>query len=229
MSKSIPSADNYGPYTGTAVVAFHLEHPEYADESLRQIGPKGWAHLRSMKDGGAKYPPEEPGKATAAPKSSAPTSPSDPTPPPAPPSTPSSGYVLPVKGSVGDSIIINGGCISRTCGGHSGLDISAPQGTPIVAAAAGTVVSMNSSGAAYGIHVVLKHADGVYTLYAHMSASTVSMGQSVAAGQQVGNVGSTGTSSGPHLHFEVRNDPTGFGTGVFQNPLTWLRSHGVSI
>lgn len=142
----------------------------------------------------------------------------------------SSGYVLPVEGRVGDSLIVgSGGSMSRSMGGHSGLDISAPQGTPVRSAAAGTVVSMNASGGAYGLHVVVKHAEGVFTLYAHLSAITVSMGESVAAGQQIGNVGSTGNSGGPHLHFEVRSDPTAFNSGVFSNPLTWLRAHGVSI
>lgn len=139
-------------------------------------------------------------------------------------------YVAPVQGEVGDSLIIgSGGSLSRTMGGHSGLDITAPQGTPVKAAAAGTVVSMNSSGGAYGLHVVVKHGEGLYTLYAHLSRISVSVGQSVGAGGVVGNVGSTGTSSGPHLHFEVRNHPTAFTLGTFLNPLTWLRSHGVSI
>lgn len=153
------------------------------------------------------------------------------TPKPAPkPPTSSASYVLPVSGRVGDSLIIgSGGSMSRSAGGHSGLDITAPSGTPVKSAAAGTVVSKNASGGAYGLHVVVKHADGVYTLYAHLSAITVSVGQSVSAGQQVGNVGSTGNSSGPHLHFEVRNHPTAFTSGTFINPLTWLRSHGVSV
>lgn len=153
------------------------------------------------------------------------------TPKPAPkPPASSASYVLPVTGRIGDSLIIgSGGSMSRSAGGHSGLDITAPQGTPVKSAAAGTVVSVNSSGGAYGLHVVVKHGDGVYTLYAHLSAITVSVGQAVTAGQQVGNVGSTGNSSGPHLHFEVRNHPTNFTSGTFMNPLTWLRSHGVSI
>lgn len=151
-----------------------------------------------------------------------------PAPPPAP-TAKSTGYVLPVKGVVGDGLIISGSCISRTCGGHSGLDITAPQGTPVVSVAAGTVVSRNASGAAYGNHVVVKHADGRYTLYAHLSAITVNVGQGVTAGQQVGNVGSTGTSTGPHLHFEVRTHPTDFSVGVFLNPVTYLRTNGVTV
>lgn len=147
----------------------------------------------------------------------------------APSAKPSGAYVLPVQGRVGDGLIVAGACVSRTCGGHSGLDISAPSGTPVRAATAGTVASVNSSGAAYGQHVVVKHADGVFTLYAHLSAITVSYGQIVGAGQQIGNVGSTGASSGPHLHFEVRTDPTAFSVGTFLNPIAWLRSHGVTV
>lgn len=144
-------------------------------------------------------------------------------------SAPTGAYVMPVQGRVGDSLIITGNCISRSCGGHSGLDITAPQGTPVRAAAAGTVASVNASGASYGLHVVVKHADGRYTLYAHLSAISVSNGQTVGAGQQVGNVGSTGNSSGPHLHFEVRTHPTDFSVGTFLNPVTWLRSHGATV
>lgn len=153
-----------------------------------------------------------------------------PTPKPTPPPAPSTDYVMPVQGTLGDSLIVgSGGSMSRAYGGHSGLDISAPQGTPVKSVAAGTVVSINSSGSPYGLHVVVKHADGKYTLYAHMSAITVNVGQSVSVGQQVGNVGSTGTSSGPHLHFEVRTDPTAFNSGIFLEPKAYLRSHGVSI
>jgi murein DD-endopeptidase MepM/ murein hydrolase activator NlpD len=219
MSKSIPSADNYGPYTGTAVVNFHLEHPEYADDDLRQIGPKGWAHLRSMKDGGAGGPAEQPQSGG---------SDSTPTPTPTPPPS-TGGYVMPVQGILGETLTNVGGCVSRSCGGHSGLDITAPSGTPVKSVAAGTVVGRNSSGASYGNHVVIKHADGKYTLYAHLSAITVSMGASVTAGQQIGNVGSTGNSSGPHLHFEVRTHPTAFSASIFLEPKAYLRAHGVSI
>lgn len=151
---------------------------------------------------------------------------------PAPkPPVKSSGYVLPVHGRIGDSLIIgSGGSMSRSAGGHSGLDISAPHGTPVVSAAAGVVVSVNgNAGAAYGNYIVVRHTTGIYTLYAHLSATRVSVGQAVGAGQVIGNVGSTGNASGPHLHFEVRTDPSAFRAGIFLNPLTWLRSHGVSV
>ena len=155
--------------------------------------------------------------------------PTTPTPPAA------AGYVAPLAaGSYvkGDNLIVGyGGSMSRSAGGHSGLDLTAPQGTPVKSIAAGTVMhaGYGYAGAAYGNHVVIKHADGKYTLYAHLSASTVSTGQSVSAGQMIGNVGSTGNSSGPHLHFEVRLDPKNFSAGIFLNPVTYLASKGVTL
>lgn len=217
MDKDVPLSDNYGPLTRAGVQKFHDAHPQFSDgtpDGDRQIGPKGWAHLRVMKDNAPHGVPSVPSN----PGSSTPTTPSG------------SGYVMPVQGSIGQSLIVgSGGSMSRSAGGHSGLDITAPSGTPVRSVAAGTVVSQNASGSAYGNHVVVKHADGKYTLYAHLSAITVSVGQSVSAGQQVGNVGSTGNSSGPHLHFEVRTDPTAFRADVFLEPKAYLRSHGVSI
>lgn len=86
---------------------------------------------------------------------------------------------------------------------HAGLDIGAPNGAPIWAAAAGTV-SYAASMSGYGNMILIDHGGGVVTAYAHQSAILVSPGTRVAAGQQIGRVGSTGNSTGPHLHFEVR-------------------------
>jgi murein DD-endopeptidase MepM/ murein hydrolase activator NlpD len=154
---------------------------------------------------------------------------------PSTPSTPSTnGWVSPLaKGtySKGDNIIVGSGCISRTCGGHSGLDMSAPAGTPAKAVSAGTVIhaGYGYAGAAYGNHVVLQLADGKYALYGHLATTTVSKGQTVAAGQMVGTVGSTGNSSGPHLHFEIRLNPSQFYVGNFLNPVSYMASKGVSL
>ncbi|MEU8683124.1 peptidoglycan DD-metalloendopeptidase family protein [Streptomyces sp. NPDC048611] len=114
-----------------------------------------------------------------------------------------------------------------TLGYHTGVDFSAPFGTVVRAATGGVVVASDTS-SAYGINVQIKNNDGTYTLYAHLSARTVSPGTKVAAGDQIGNVGSTGTSSGPHLHFEVRTRPQ-FAAGNFVDPADWLRAHGVTV
>ena len=89
---------------------------------------------------------------------------------------------------------------------HSGTDIAVPQGTPIIAAADGTVTIANGTdpwGGSYGYHVKIDHGGGMETLYAHCSAITVTAGQRVQQGEVIGYVGSTGNSTGNHLHFEV--------------------------
>ena len=98
---------------------------------------------------------------------------------------------------------------------HLGIDIAAPDGTPIVAAKSGTVVSAGWGGG-YGNVVVIDHGGGFATAYAHQSKLAVSVGQDVTQGQLIGYVGSTGTSTGNHLHFECRLN------GVAQNPRGFL-------
>ena len=90
---------------------------------------------------------------------------------------------------------------------HTGWDIAAPGGTPIVAADNGSVATI-SSGGAYGNAVMLVHGDGLTTFYAHMSSVNVKIGQVVSKGETIGGVGSTGWSTGNHLHFEVRINGT---------------------
>lgn len=85
---------------------------------------------------------------------------------------------------------------------HKGTDIPAPGGSPVLAAMSGTVVQSYYS-SSYGNYTVISHGGGVMTAYAHQSARYVSVGQTVSAGQQIGTVGSTGNSTGNHLHFEV--------------------------
>lgn len=90
--------------------------------------------------------------------------------------------------------------------GYNGIDIGAPIGSLIRAAAAGTVIISKPSGynGGYGQYVVIRHPNGVQTLYAHMSQNMVAVGDVVTQGQTIGAVGNTGRSTGPHLHFEVR-------------------------
>ncbi|MFD9101513.1 M23 family metallopeptidase [Streptomyces virginiae] len=110
-------------------------------------------------------------------------------------------------------------------GSHTGIDFHAASGTSVHAVGVGTVVEAGWGGA-YGNNVVIKHNDGTYTQYGHMSSLNVSVGQQVTPGQQIGLSGSTGNSSGPHLHFEAR---TGSQYGSDIDPISYLRSHGVSL
>lgn len=90
--------------------------------------------------------------------------------------------------------------------GYNGVDFGAPAGTPVRAAAGGDVIVSRSSGwnGGYGLYVVVKHPNGTQTLYAHLNRTAVAAGTRVSEGQTVGYVGSTGRSTGNHLHFEVR-------------------------
>jgi murein DD-endopeptidase MepM/ murein hydrolase activator NlpD len=97
---------------------------------------------------------------------------------------------------------------------HTGVDVAGPYGQPIIAAAEGLVVHAGWRGG-YGIAVVIDHGGGLATLYAHQSSINVAEGQVVAAGQKIGSIGSTGQSTGPHLHYEIRVN------GVPKDPMQW--------
>lgn len=86
---------------------------------------------------------------------------------------------------------------------HTGLDFTAPQGTPIQSTGDGTVVNVEYGGSGYGLHVEIDHGYGYRTLYGHLSKAEVQVGQKVKKGQQIGRVGSSGTSTAPHCHYEV--------------------------
>lgn len=110
---------------------------------------------------------------------------------------------------------------------HKGIDFSAPSGTAIRSIGAGTVIGAGYLGSesGYGKITIIRHAGGVYSAYAHQSRTAVSAGERVKAGEIIGYVGSTGHSTGPHLHFEIRMSPHGGQV----NPVRWLRAHGVRI
>lgn len=105
-------------------------------------------------------------------------------------------YATPVSGAV----------LTQGLHGFNAVDFGAPHGTPITAAADGTVMIARQSGwnGGYGLYVVIEHANGTQTLYSHNSSNTVSVGESVIQGQVIGYIGTTGRTTGPHLHFEVR-------------------------
>ncbi len=101
----------------------------------------------------------------------------------------------------------------RSC--HTGQDIAAPTGTPVRASADGRVIT-SGSGGAYGNSIMLVHSGGLTTFYAHLSTKSVQVGQEIKAGDQVGTVGSTGWSTGPHLHYETRINGTAY------DPMGWF-------
>jgi murein DD-endopeptidase MepM/ murein hydrolase activator NlpD len=132
-----------------------------------------------------------------------------PPPPPPPPE-----YVRPGTGR------LTSGYGARWGRLHAGIDLAAGVGAPISAVAAGTVVTAGPEGG-YGRAVRLQHDDGTVTLYAHMSELLVTAGQPVTAGTYLGREGSSGNSTGPHLHFEVRVGD------VPVDPAPWLIARGV--
>jgi murein DD-endopeptidase MepM/ murein hydrolase activator NlpD len=129
-------------------------------------------------------------------------------------------YQSPLQGTVRSQFGMRRDPINGRMRLHQGIDIPAKRGTPIEAAAAGTVVFAGRN-KGYGNMVMIEHADGRRTLYAHAQKLFVEAGETVAAGQAIAAVGSTGHSTGPHLHFEVRerNNPV--------NPLNAL-SHDLA-
>ncbi|MGW1991521.1 transglycosylase family protein [Embleya sp. NPDC001921] len=134
-----------------------------------------------------------------------------------------SGYVAPVKGGLGTAFGTGGKLWSS--GSHTGQDFVAATGTSVKAITSGTVVKAGNGGA-YGNEIVIKHADGKYSQYAHLSSIGVRVGATVSTGQQIGLSGATGNVTGPHLHFEIRTTPN-YGSGI--NPVTYLRAHGVNL
>ena len=111
------------------------------------------------------------------------------------------GHILPIlSGTLGDGVGLR-----TPTRPHAGIDVAAPTGTAIFASADGIVVrSVEPDGTGWGTHIVIKHADDIYSLVAHLSRRIVETGATVSQGQKIGEVGSTGFSTGPHLHVEWR-------------------------
>lgn len=118
-----------------------------------------------------------------------------------------------------------GGSGERWASRHTGQDFAVGIGAPVRAVGKGKVVRV-SCGQGFGMEIVVKHAGGYYTQYAHLAAVTVDQGDRVRTGQWLGQAGTTGNSTGPHLHFEVRLTPQ-YGSGV--DPRKWLAERGVQL
>ena len=100
---------------------------------------------------------------------------------------------------------------------HTGIDYACPAGTPILASEAGTVMQAGWLYGGWGECVIIQHADGIATLYAHLSQVVVKVGEHVERSQIIGYSGSSGNSTGPHLHFEV------IVNGSTKNPINYLK------
>ncbi|GAA2623894.1 MULTISPECIES: transglycosylase family protein [Streptomyces] len=133
------------------------------------------------------------------------------------------GFSAPVDAALGTAYRVSGS--SWSSGYHTGVDFPVATGTSVKSVGPGQVVSAGWAGA-YGYQVVIRHTDGRYSQYAHLSALGVKAGQQVSGGQRIGRSGSTGNTTGPHLHFEMRTGP-GYGSDI--DPLAYLRGHGVRI
>ena len=158
-----------------------------------------------------------PSPSKASPK---PTKKATPKPTPTKTAKPKPTWVIPMKGAEITS------CYGQRWGTlHAGIDFAMPEGTPIHAAAAGTVVKAGDAGDGYGNSVFIDHGNGYLTHYAHQSRHAVSVGDKVSVGEVIGYEGSTGDSTGPHLHFEVHK-------GQMWNqidPAPFLRARGIDV
>jgi murein DD-endopeptidase MepM/ murein hydrolase activator NlpD len=129
-------------------------------------------------------------------------------------------YVMPTSGRISS-------CFGTRWGAaHNGLDIAAPIGTPIYAAASG-VVKRAGTATGFGYAVYILGDDGAVTVYGHVNRYFVGIGERVSAGEQIAEVGNRGQSTGPHLHFEVHPNGAMYSGAV--NPGPWLRARGVAV
>ncbi|MYZ33631.1 peptidoglycan DD-metalloendopeptidase family protein [Streptomyces sp. SID4917] len=135
----------------------------------------------------------------------------------------SGSWTLPIDGPAGTPYHQKGP--SWSGGYHTGIDFVVSVGTPVKAIGPGKVVSA-APGGAYGNQVVIRHDDGRYSQYAHLSSVQISAGQSVQGGTRIGLSGATGNVTGPHLHFEIRTGPA-YGSDI--SPIPYLRTKGLSI
>ncbi|MEV6167716.1 M23 family metallopeptidase [Streptomyces sp. NPDC051954] len=132
-------------------------------------------------------------------------------------------WVVPVETYELSASFGSGG--ERWANAHTGQDFAVPIGTPVRSVGTGRVVEV-SCGGAFGIQLVIEHPGGYYSQYGHLASVAVDQGERVSPGQWIGQSGSTGNSTGPHLHFEVRVTPE-LGSSV--DPVPWLAERGVQL
>ncbi|MFH0517484.1 M23 family metallopeptidase [Streptomyces sp. M41] len=132
-------------------------------------------------------------------------------------------WVAPVESYALSASFGSGG--KRWARRHTGQDFAVPIGTPVRAVGDGRVVKV-SCGGAFGMEIVVRHTDGYYTQYAHLASVAVDQDERVDAGQWIGQSGTTGNSTGPHLHFEVRVTAE-LGSSV--DPVPWMTERGVQL
>jgi hypothetical protein len=127
-------------------------------------------------------------------------------------------------GGTGTSGVIRGGSITNPFNPpkHYGVDIGSPVGNPVYAYKGGTVADEFYQANGFGNHVRLDHGGGLYTIYGHLSSYAVGKGQHVGPGQKIGGSGSTGRSTGPHLHYEVRKGNL-YSLNAAVNPMPYFR------
>ncbi len=213
LGYSIPSATGrYGPATIAAVQDFYARRNQQSDG--RSLGPAGWNLLFSQAaNASERRSNSEPGASVdgTSSRSKAGKQPSRGTP------TRSLQYRVPVIGEISATYMQRG---RRWAGGrHTGIDIRAPRGSKIKAMQSGEVIETGYA-RGYGRLVTIRHEDGSEAIYAHMTKILSKKGQAVAVGDVIGLVGSTGNSSGNHVHFEVRD-----ASGKLQDPVAWLKAN----
>ncbi|MFC9295650.1 transglycosylase family protein [Streptomyces sp. NPDC057011] len=187
------------------------EKPPRTAEPVKPVEPAAEKPAQKPAEKPAPKPAEKPAEKPAAQSASAKEEPA------------AGGFTAPVDAALGTAYHVAGS--SWSSGYHTGVDFPVATGTSVKAVGPGSVVSAGWAGA-YGYQVVIRHTDGRYSQYAHLSALSVKAGQQVSGGQRIGRSGSTGNTTGPHLHFEIRTGP-GYGSDI--DPLKYLRAHGVGI
>ncbi|MFE4670419.1 M23 family metallopeptidase [Streptomyces sp. NPDC056716] len=205
---------------GVAVAAELSSAPAKAPTAAPAAAPAAKAPAAKA-EAPAKAPAKAPEKAQAAPKAAAASAPKA-------KSAAVPSWVKPVKQYTKTASFAQNG--ARWAATHSGQDFAVPTGTQVYAAHGGTVVKAGGNGAgdgpAYGNAIVIKHGSGTYSQYAHLSQVNVKVGQIVKTGQKIALSGNTGNSSGPHLHFEIRQSAN-YGSAI--DPVSFLRAKGLTI